>query len=71
MSGGSAAPETITWVRDATGRALTKSYRFDAGRIVRSNYPNTSEFRTHVVEVDGIASLAAVLEAVVRDATRP
>jgi hypothetical protein len=67
MSGGSAAPETITCVRDAAGRTLTKSYRFDAGRIVRSNYPNTSEFRAHVVEVDDIASLASVLDAVVAD----
>jgi hypothetical protein len=67
MSGGRAAPETITRVRDAAGRALTKSYRFDAGRIVRSNYPNTSEFRAVEVEVDGIAALAAVLDAVVRD----
>jgi hypothetical protein len=67
MSGGRAAPETITCVRDAAGRPLTKSYRFDAGRIVRSNYPNTSEFRAVEVEVEGIASLAAVLDAVVRD----
>jgi hypothetical protein len=67
MSGGRAAPETITCVRDAAGRPLTKSYRFDAGRIVRSNYPNTSEFRAVEVEVEDIASLAAVLDAVVRD----
>jgi hypothetical protein len=67
VSGGRAAPETITCVRAAAGRALTKSYRFDAGRIVRSNYPNTSEFRAVEVEVDGIASLAAVLDAVVVD----
>jgi hypothetical protein len=67
MSGGSAASETITIVQDAQGRPLAKAYRFDAGRVVRSNYPNASEFRAVEVEVDGIASLAAVLEAVAAD----
>jgi hypothetical protein len=66
-SAGSAAPETITVVQDARGRPLTKSYRRFGGRIVKGTYPNASEFRAYVVEVDGIASLAAVLDAVVTD----
>jgi hypothetical protein len=66
-SAGSAAPETITVVQDARGRPLTKSYRRLGGRIVKGTYPNASEFRAVEVEVDGIASLAAVLDAVVTD----
>jgi hypothetical protein len=66
-SAGSATPETITVIQDARGRTLTKSYRQLGGRIVKGTYPNASEFRAYVVEVDGIASLAAVLDAVVTD----
>jgi hypothetical protein len=66
-SAGSATPETITVIQDARGRPLTKSYRQLGGRIVKGTYPNASEFRAYVVEVDGIASLAAVLDAVVTD----
>jgi hypothetical protein len=36
-----------------------------AGRA--ATYPNASEFRAYVVVVDGITSLAAVLDAVVTD----
>ena len=63
--GGSAAPETITVLLDAQGRPLTKSFRRLGGKIVKGTYPNAAEFRAVVVEVDGIASLAAVLDAVV------
>jgi hypothetical protein len=66
-SAGSAAPETITVVRDARGRPLTKFFRRLGGRIVKGTYPNASEFRAYVVEVDSIASLAAVLGAIVTD----
>ena len=38
-----------------------------ADRIVKGSYPNASEFRAFVVEVDGIASLAAVLDDVATD----
>jgi hypothetical protein len=66
-SAGSAAPETITVVQDARGRPLTKSFRRLGGQIVKGTYPNASEFRAFVVEVDGIASLATVLEDVATD----
>jgi hypothetical protein len=66
-SAGSAAPETITVVQDARVRPLTKSFRRLGGRIVKGTYPNASEFRAYVVEVDSIASLAAVLDAIVTD----
>jgi hypothetical protein len=66
-SAGSAAPETITVVQDARGRPLTKSFRRLGGRIVKGTYPNASEFRAYAVEVDSIASLAAVLDAIVTD----
>ena len=54
-------------VQDARGRPLTKSFRQLGGRIVKGSYPNASEFRAIVVVVDGITSLAAVLDAVVTD----
>jgi hypothetical protein len=66
-SAGSAAPETITVVQDARERPLTKSFRRLGGRIVKGTYPNASEFRAYVVEVDSVASLAAVLDAIVTD----
>jgi hypothetical protein len=66
-SAGSVAPETITCVRDALGRPLTKSFRRLGGRIIKGTYPNASEFSAVEVEVDSIASLAAVLDAVVTD----
>ena len=66
-SDGSAAPETITLLQDARGRPLTKSFRRVGDRIVKGTYPNASEFRAFVVEVDGIASLAAVLDDVATD----
>jgi hypothetical protein len=65
--GGSAAPETITVVQDAQGRALTKSFRWLGGKLVKGTYPNASEFRAMVVEVDSIASLAEALDAIVSD----
>jgi hypothetical protein len=63
-SAGSAAPETITVVQDAQGRALTKSFSWRGGKLVKGAYPNAAEFRVHVVEVNSITSLAAVLDAV-------
>lgn len=54
-------------VQDARGRPLTKSFRRLGGRTVKGTYPNASEFRAIVVVVDGITSLAAVLDAVVAD----
>lgn len=59
--------DTVTVVQDARGRPLTKSFRRLSGRIVKGNYPNASEFRAVEVEVDSIASLAAVLDTVVTD----
>ena len=64
---GSAPPEAITVVQDASGRALTKSFSWRGGKLVKQTYPNAAEFRAYVVEVDGIASLATVLDAVVSD----
>ena len=63
----SAPPEAITVVQDASGRALTKSFSWRGGKLVKQTYPNAAEFRAYVVEVDGIASLAAVLDAIVSD----
>jgi hypothetical protein len=57
----------LTVVQDARGRPLTKSFRRLGDRIVKETYPNASEFRAYVAEVDGIASLAAVLDAVATD----
>jgi len=59
--------DSLTVVQDARGRPLTKSFRQLGGRIVKGTYPNASEFRAIVVVVDGITSLAAVLDAVVMD----
>jgi hypothetical protein len=59
--------DSVTLVQDARGRPLTKSFRRLGGRIVKGTYPNASEFRAYIIEVDGITSLAAVLDAVVTD----
>jgi hypothetical protein len=59
--------DSLTVVQDACGRPLTKSFRRDGSRIVKGSYPNASEFRAFEVEVDGIASLAAVLDEVATD----
>jgi hypothetical protein len=67
MTSGSAPTETITVLLDAQGRALTKSFRWLGGKLVKSSYPNAAEFRAMVVEVDSIASLAEALDAVVSD----
>ena len=61
------ARDSLTVVQDARGRPLTKSFRRLGGRTVKGTYPNASEFRAYVVVVDGITSLAAVLDAVVTD----
>jgi hypothetical protein len=65
--GGSATPETITVLLDAQGRALTKSFRWLGGKLVKATYPNASEFKTVEAAVDGIASLAEALDAIVSD----
>ena len=59
--------DTVTLLQDVRGRPLTKSFRRVGGRIVKGSYPNASEFRAFEVEVDGIASLAAVLDEVAAD----
>jgi hypothetical protein len=59
--------DTVTLVQDARGHPLTKSFRSLGGKIIKGTYPNAVEFRTVVAEVDGIASLAALLDAVVTD----
>jgi hypothetical protein len=51
-------------VRDARGRALTKRYHVRSGQLVKSNYPNVAEVVATEVPVDGIDSLAAVLDSV-------
>jgi hypothetical protein len=61
--------ETITIVRDARGRALTKSYSLRVERIVKESYPNVAEVFAEEVVVDGIQSLAAVLDSVAANAT--
>ena len=54
--GGSATSETITVLLDAQGRALTKSFRWLGGKLVKGNYPNASEFKAVEVAVNSIAS---------------
>ena len=53
------------------GRARAPAHQVlsarSAGRIVKGSYPNASEFRAFEVEVDGIASLATVLDEVAAD----
>jgi hypothetical protein len=66
MSAGSAAPETITVIQDAQGRSLTKSFVLRGGRLVQRTYPYASEFRADVAAVEGIKSLAAVLDTVAK-----
>ena len=56
--------DTLTIVRDARGRPLTKSYCLRGGRIVKKSYPNVAEVFAEVVPVDGIEGLAAVLNNV-------
>jgi hypothetical protein len=59
--------DTVTLLQDVRGRPLTKSFRRVGGRIVKGGYPNASEFRAFEVEVDGIVSLAKVLDDVATD----
>ena len=59
--------DTLTLVRDARGRALTKRYHLRAGRVVKSNYPNVTEVVAAEVPVDGIDSLAAALDSMAAD----
>jgi hypothetical protein len=59
--------DSLTVVQDAAGRRLTKSFRRRGGQIVKSSYPNASEFRAFGVQVDGIASLATVLDELATD----
>ena len=65
--GGSATSETITVLLDAQDRALTKSFRWLGDKLVKGAYPNASEFKAVRCEVDGIASLADALDAIVSD----
>ena len=68
MTGGrSATSETITVLLDAQGRALTKSFRWLGDKLVKGTYPNASEFKAVKCAVDGIASLAEALDAIVSD----
>jgi hypothetical protein len=61
--------DTLTIVRDAQRRPLTKSYRLRGGRIVKNTYPNVAEVFAEVVPVDGIEGLAAVLDNVTSGGT--
>ena len=61
--------ETITIVRDARGRALTKSYSLRGERIVKKAYPSVAEVFAEEAAVDDIDSLAAVLDGVARNGT--
>jgi hypothetical protein len=63
----SAEEETLTVLRDARSRPLTKRYHLRAGRLVKSNYPNVAEVVATEVPVDGIASLASALDRLVAD----
>ena len=56
--------DSLTVVRDARGRALTKRYHLRGDRLVKSNYPNVAEVVATEVPVDGIDSLAAALDSV-------
>ena len=56
--------DTLTVVRDARGRSLTKSYGLRDERLVKRAYPPTAEFHAEEVPVDGIDSLASVLDNV-------
>jgi hypothetical protein len=67
--GGSAAPETITFLVDVRGRPLTKSFRRVGGKLVKGAYPNVAEFRAVAVPVNDIVSMAAALTAVTGDGT--
>ena len=59
--------DSLTVVRDARGRALTKRYHLRGDRLVKSNYPNVAEVVATEVPVDGIDSLAAALDSVTAD----
>ena len=59
--------DSLTVVRDARGRALTKRYHLRGGRLVKSSYPNVAEMVAAEVPVDGIDSLAAALDSVTAD----
>jgi hypothetical protein len=56
--------DSLTVLRDARGRALTKRYHLRGGRLVKSNYPNVAEVVATELPVDGIDSLAAALDSV-------
>jgi hypothetical protein len=58
---------SLTVMQDTRGRPLTKSFRRLGEKIVKGSYPHASEFRAIEVEVDGIASFAAALDAIVTD----
>jgi hypothetical protein len=59
--------DSLTVVRDARGRALTKRYHLRGGQLVKNNYPNVAEVIAAEVPVDGIDSLAAALDSVTAD----
>jgi hypothetical protein len=67
MSAGGANPESITFLVDAQGRALTKSLRWLGGKLIKGAYPNIAEFKAVEPSVDGIESLAGMLTAVADD----
>ena len=60
-----AAQDTLTLVRDARGRLLTKRYELRGGRLVKSTYPNVAEVIAVEVPVHDIGSLATALDSVV------
>jgi hypothetical protein len=60
-----AAQDTLTLVRDARGRPLTKRYHLRGGRLVKSTYPNVAEVIAVEVPIHDIGSLATALDSVV------
>ncbi len=58
------AANAITVIRDAQRRPLTKSYSLCGARIIKRSYSNVAEVFAEEVPVDGIVSLASVLDEV-------
>ncbi|MCD6072923.1 MAG: hypothetical protein K0S42_3439, partial [Microvirga sp.] len=56
--------DSVTVVRDARRRPLTKRYQLRCSRLVKINYPNVAEVVATEVPIDGIDSLASTLDSV-------
>lgn len=57
--------DTLTMMRDARARPLTKSYGLRGARIIKRSYPDVAEVFAEEVPVDGIDSVASVLDNVI------